>query len=125
MTSDFWWLLPEETRKYRYVELFHQEPYSDQPNTNRDPRSCPMMPSKGKYALGSVGHWTMKFSNINVFRSFVIYSTNIDGEKIFGPFLIDIDRTLQGSYAPDLGKALEDTRLLVKEYCSNLNNEDY
>lgn len=123
--TDFWWLSPEETREYRYLDLFHQEPYSDEPNTNRDPISCPMMPSERKQALGLISQWKTQFKNINVFRSFTIYRSESDAEEIIGPFLIDIDRTLKGSYIPDLRKALEDTRLLVKEYCFNLKDKDY
>lgn len=125
LSTDFWWLSPEEGRQYRYVDFFHQEPYSDEPHTKRDPVSCPMIPSERRYALGFIGRWKAKFSNINVFRSFAVYNSITNGEEIVGPFLLDIDRTLEGGYVPDLVKALEDTRLLVKEYCSHLKDEDY
>ena len=72
-----------------------------------------------------ISQWKEKFSNINVFRSFALYSTDTNGEKIIGPFLLDIDRIRGGSYVPDIGNALADTRLLIKEYCSTLKDEDY
>jgi len=89
--TDFWWLSPEETRKYRYVHLFHQEPYSDEPNTDKDPISCPMIPSETRYDFSFISQWKAKFSNINVFRSFTVYSSDSNGEEIIGPFLLDID----------------------------------
>ncbi len=74
-----------------------------------------------------ISQWKAKFKSINVFRSFALFSTDTDGEEIIGPFLLDIDRTFEkdGGYLADLGKALEDTRSLINEYCSNLKDEDY
>jgi hypothetical protein len=127
LSTDFWWLSPEEVRQYRYIDLFHQEPYSDEPNTDKNPLSCPMLQSGKRYPLESVNQWKAKFGNMNVFRSYALYSLDIEGKEIIGPLLLDIDRTIgQGEgYPPDFGKALKDTRLLVKEYCSNLKDKDY
>jgi len=127
LSSDFWWLSPEEVRQYRYIELFHQKPYSDELGTDKDPCSRPMLPSDKRYILESLSQWKQKYENKNVFRSFTLYSSDANGKEIIGPFLLDIDRILENApgHVPDLTKALEDTRLLVKNYCSNLKDEDY
>lgn len=127
LSTDFWWLSPEEVRQYRYIDLFYQEPYSDEPNIGNDPLSCPMLQSDKRYPLESIKQWRKKFGNINVFRSYTLYSSDIEGEEIIGPLLLDIDRTIEqgGGYLPNFDKALKDTRLLVTEYCSNLKDKDY
>lgn len=125
--SNFWWLSPEEVRQYRYVDFFHQEPYSDEPDTDRDPYSCPMLSSDKRRPLESLNQWKVKFGNINVFRSFALHSSAIGGKELIGPFLLDIDRITEqdGGYLPDFDKALRDTRLLVKEYCSSFEGKDF
>jgi hypothetical protein len=125
--TDYWWLSPEESRQYRYIDLFHQEPYSDEPNTDKDPLSCPMLQSDKRYPVDSVSQWKAKYRSINVFRSYALYSSDIEGKKIYGPLLLDIDRTIEqdGGYLPDFDWALKDTRLLIKEYCFNLKGKDY
>ena len=84
-----------------------------------------MIPSERKYDFRFISQWEAKYSNINVFRSFTIYSSDTNGEEIVGPFLLDIDCTFIGGYKPDLRMAIKDTRLLVNKYCSNLKDEDY
>ncbi len=125
--SDFWWLSPQEAKRYGHVELFHQEPYSDEPNTDESPLSRPLLPADRRYPLEFVSQWKAKFRNINVFRSLGLYTSDTGSSKIIGPFLLDIDRVLEkcGGYVPDLSKALEDTRRLVEIYCSNLKDKDY
>jgi hypothetical protein len=128
LSADFWWLSPEEARQYGYIALFHQEPYSDEPNTDREPLACTMLSSERRYPLEDICQWKAKFKNINVFRSFALYYSDTDGEEIIGPFLLDIDRPGEQKdwgYIADLDRALKDTCLLVKEYCSNLGREDY
>lgn len=127
LNTDFWWLSSEEARHYGHVDLFHQEPYSDEPDTDREPLSHPMVRSDRRYPLESIRQWKAKFRNINVFRSFGLYSSDTNGAEVIGPFLLDIDRIIEkdGGYIPDLGKALEDTRILVTEYCSNFNDKNY
>ena len=126
-STDFWWLAPEEVGQYGHIELFHQEPYSDELSTDKDPCSCPMLKSDRRYLSESISHWKEKYEHKNVFRSFALYSSDGNGKEIIGPFLLDIDRILENApgHVPDLTKALEDTRLLVKKYCSNLKDEDY
>ena len=122
ISTDFWWLSPGETRQYGYIDLFHQAPYSDEPNTDREPLACPMLQSERRYPLELISQWKVKFSNINVFRSLALYSSETNGEEIIGPFLLDIDRIIEkdGGYLADLDRALKDVRLLVKAYCSSL-----
>lgn len=127
MLSDFWWLSPEERTKYTYADLFHQEPYSDEPNTNKDPCSCPMS-RDGRHTLEFIGQWRREHRNVNVFRSFKLYdSDRNDGDAILGPLLLDIDRInkTDRGLIPDIHKALEDVRLLVKTCCTSLADKDY
>lgn len=86
-----------------------------------------MLPSDKRYPLESISEWKAKFRNMNVFRSYALYSSNIEGKEIIGPLLLDIDRTIEqdGGYLPDFDRALKDTCLLVKEYCSNLEVKNY
>lgn len=123
--SDFWWLTSEEAGQYRYVDLFHQEAYSDEPDTDRDPCSCPMRHSDKRRELEFLSQWKVMFGNMNVFRSYALYSSDIEGERLIGPLLLDIERIREGSYAPDFDRALKDTRLLVKDCCSSLEDKNY
>ena len=86
-----------------------------------------MLPSDRRYRLEYVSQWKAKFRNTNVFRSYSLYSSDTKDEETIGPFLLDIDRTIEqnGGYLPDFDRALKDTRLLAKEYCSSLKDEDY
>lgn len=126
MTTDFWWLSLEEAKQYSYVDLFCGEPYSDEPNTNKHPLP-PKKWNGPRPRLEEVRKWTLNFRNNNVFRSWALYDHADNGEEIIGPFLLDIDRVVKQDmgYLPDLDTALKDTRLLVKEYCSNLIDGDY
>lgn len=124
LSTDFWWLSPEEARQYRYVDLSHQEPYSDEPNTDKDP--LPLKKWNGpRLRLEDIHKQTSNFRNKNVFRSWAIYDCASNGGEIIGPFLLDIDRTVKDSYLPDLARALDDTQLLVRDYCSSFEVEDY
>lgn len=127
ISTDFWWISSEELSEYKYIDLFHQEPYSDEPDTDRDPLSCPMLQSDQRHPLEYVSLWKAKFRNINVFRSCALYSSDIEGKEITGPLILDIDRTntRNGGYLPDFDKALEDTHLLVKEFSSTLGEKSY
>lgn len=126
LRTDFWWLSPEEARQYRYVDLFHQEPYSDEPNTNKDPLP-PKKWNGSRTRLEDIHKRTLNFRNKNVFRSWTLYDCANNGGEIIGPFLLDIDRVIkQGAgHPPDLDTALKDTRLLIQEYCSNSKDGDY
>jgi hypothetical protein len=37
--SDLWWLTSEEAKRYKYVYLCYQEPYSDEPDSDKNPTS--------------------------------------------------------------------------------------
>ena len=126
-STDFWWLSQEESRQYRFIDLFHQDPYSDEPNTDRDPASCPMLKSDKRYPLEFINQWKERFGNTGVFRSYALYANEVGNNGIVGPMLLDIDRTIErdGGYLPDFGKALKDTRLLVEGYCSSLEIGSY
>ena len=125
--TDFWWLSPEEASQYRFIDLFHQEPYSDEPETDREPRSCPLLRSEIMHRLDDISEWRLKFRNTNIFRSYALYKSDTTGEETIGPFLLDIDRTIKqdSGYPPDLEKALQDTQLLIQDYCSNFREDDY
>lgn len=126
-STDFWWLSPSEASQFRWIYLFHQEPYSDEPNTERGPTSCPMLGSDMRYTMELISQWKASHKNVNLFRSDTLYSSVIKGKELVGPLVLDIDRVTKqnGGYLPDFERALKDTRLLVKEYCSNLSGKDY
>ncbi len=135
--TDFWWLTPNEASKYKYLYVCHQEPCSDEPNSNKTPTSVPCFHSFDKngnlsksimrYPPEFIEQWREKFANINVFRSLGLYIAEQDGDKLIGPFVIDIDRDCQSAkgYVQNLDKALEDTRRLVKEYLCKFNKYDF
>ena len=127
--SELWWLTPEDTLKYKYIYVCYQEPYSDEPNSERAPYSVPRFFSvdergnlsrlKKYYPLEYINDWRIKFENINVFRSFGLSSSEHGIDKLFGPFIIDIDREEGGfyeGYVQNLDKALKDTCRLADEY---------
>ncbi len=135
---DFWWLTPEEIVKYKYVCVCHQEPYSDEPNSNREPTSVPRyfsLDTSGnlskvikRYPLDFIRQWSEKCTNTNIFRSFNLFTAEQDGEEVLGPFLIDIDREEDESgkgYVQNLNEALKDTRQLVEEYLCKFKEGDY
>ena len=136
--SDFWWLATDEAVKYKYVYVCYQEPYSDEPNSNKDPSSVSRFHSldtngnlseiERRYPLGFIDQWREKCANTNVFRSFGLFDAEHDGEELLGPFLIDIDREedqLGKGYVQDINGALEATRRLVKEYLCQLEERDF
>ncbi len=126
LSTDFWWLSPEEIKQYCYIDLFYQEPYSDEPNSDNDP-SKPVKLIGSRPRLEDIQKRTVNFRNINVFRSYALYDSAIDGEEIVGPLVLDIDRSIEqeSGYPPDLDKALKDTQLLIQEYCSNFKEDEY
>ena len=77
-----------------------------------------MLQSDKRHPLKSVSQWKVEFRNMNVFRSYALYSSDINSEEMVGPLLFDIDRTIEkdGGHLPDFERALRDTRLLVREY---------
>jgi len=136
--SEFWWLSQEEAVKYKYVYFCHQEPYSDEPNSEKDPESASRFFSVDKggelsnsveyFSLDFINFWRKKCANINIFRGFGLSSSEHDNEKLFGPFLIDIDREEGGfskGYEQNLDEALEDTRRIVNEYLHKYKKEDF
>jgi hypothetical protein len=136
--SDFWWLTPDDTAEYKHVELMHQEPYSDEPGSNRQPLTVPtfhsldasgnLSPVVKRHSIKFIDEWRSKCSNTNVFRSLKLFSAAHHGDELLGPFLIDIDRQ-QGrpnkGYVMNLDEALEDTRRLVQRCLCKLREDDY
>ena len=135
--SDFWWLTPNEKTKYKYVLLMHLEPYSDEPNSDREPLSVRKFHSldasgslseiEKHYPLEFISQWRKKCANVNIFRSLSLFSTEEDEEALLCPFVIDIDRQDESDkgYVPNIDKALEDTRRLVKEYLGKLKEDEF
>ncbi len=135
--SDFWWLTPDEAVKYKYLEVWHQEPYSDEPDSNKEPYSVPCFNSLDtegnlsdvikRYPLKFVEEWIKKCANINVFRSLGLFTAEQNGEELLGPFVIDIDRAEESDkgYVQNLHNALEATRQLVKKHLYQLKECDF
>ena len=136
--SEFWWLTPKQALKYKYIYVCYQDPYSDEPNSERAPYLVPRFFStdergnlsklKKYYPLEYINDWRTKCGNINVFRSFGLSSSEQGVDKLFGPVTIDIDRQEGGfteGYVQDLDQALEDTRRLANEYLYQFNEKDF
>ncbi len=136
--SEFWWLTPKQALKYKYIYVCYQDPYSDEPNSERDPYSAPRFFStdeignlsrlKKYYPLEYINDWRTKCGNINVFRSFGLSSSEHGNDKLFGPFIIDIDREdgdFGKGYIQNLGKALKDARWLADEYLHQFKENDF
>ena len=136
--SDFWWLTEEESKLYRYIFLCYQEPYSDEPNTDKEPTSvkryCSLDASgilskeKKHYPIDFIQYWKKKNNNINVFRSHCLFSDEDNSEKIYGPLIIDIDRengSYNEGYMQNLDLALKDTYRLIDEYFYKLAENDF
>ena len=135
--SDFWWLTPDKIVKYKYVALMYQEPYSDEPDSDRQPLTVPKFHSLDasgnlsklvkRYPIEFIDKWRKKCANMNVFRSLNLFSAEHGGDEILGPFLIDIDRQDESNkgFVTNFDEALEDTRQLVKKYLYKLKKEDF
>lgn len=125
--TDFWWLAPGEAKKYKFVYVKHHEPYSDEPNSDRDPLSVPQYHSVDesgnfskdmkRYSADFLNEWKKRCRNTNVFRSLALYVAEASTEKLLGPFVVDIDHEeyVEGKgYVQDLDEALKATRKVVK-----------
>ncbi len=136
--SDFWWLTQEESKRYKYIFLCYQEPYSDEPNADKEPTSVKRyfsIEASGtlsneikRYPIDFLQYWKKKNNNINVFRSYYLYSNEKHGEKICGPLIIDIDRengSYNEGYIQNLALALKDTHLLIDEYFYKFRENDF
>lgn len=137
--SEFWWLTREEALEYKYIYVCsQQEPYSDEPKSEKTPSLVSRFFSVDKkgnlssevkyYPLDFMEIWREKFSNVNVFRGFSLSSSEYGGEKVCGPLIIDIDREDGGfteGYEQNLTLALKDTRQLVNEYLYQFKGRDF
>jgi len=128
--ADFWWLVPDEAKKFRFVYTKHQHPYSDQQNTDRDPPSVErdysfysvdssgnLSKNEKRYPVEFLNKWKKRCGNTNVFRSLALFAADENADKLLGPLVLDIDREdyMEGEgMVQDLGKALQDTRKLVR-----------
>lgn len=135
--SDFWWLTPEQMLTYIYLEVWHQDPYSDESCSKRQPYSVRCFSSLDasgnlssivkRYPLTFTREWRDKSSNINIFRSLCLFSAKQDGDELLGPLVLDIDRAERRpdrSYVQHLDEALEACRTLIKRYLCGLNQAD-
>jgi hypothetical protein len=135
--SDFWWLAPSEVAKFKYLRLMNQEPYSDEPNSEKQPYSVRTFHSidtnrclseiEKCYTIDFINQWQKKCSNINIFRSLGLLHSKERGEELLGPFVIDIDRPEESEegYKSNLDKALEDTRKLINKLLCHLETDDF
>ncbi len=136
--SDFWWLTLDEATKYKYVCVRCQEPYSDEPKSDKDPLSTikyHSLDSSGnlsietkRYRLEFIDQWKRKCANTNVFRSMSLFTSEENGEELVGPLVLDIDREEGGwekGYTQNLDDALQASRKLVKEYLFHLKDGDF
>jgi hypothetical protein len=135
--SDFWWLTSEEAMKYKYIYVCYQEPHSDEPHSDKDPKSAnryfsldvnnSLSSVTKRYPLEFIYFWKNTNNNINVFRSPGLFSDEQNGEGLLGPFLIDIDRQdkTDKGFVQDLNKALKDTLHVIKTCLSSIKENDY
>ena len=80
--SDFWWLEQNQLDNFTYLELGHNEPVDD--------LTCPTIQAQ-KCQITKIDEFRSKYHNINIHRSFMLWDASVDGQGIFGPFLVDID----------------------------------
>ncbi len=127
LETDFWWLRPEEVKKYKFVLVGHHDPYSDEPDSDRQPFSVPWYHSVDesenlskdmkRYSLDFLNKWRRRCRNTNVFRSLALFVAEENAEELLGPFVVDIDREeyVPGKgYVQHLDDALEATRKAVR-----------
>jgi hypothetical protein len=135
--SDFWWFATSEMKKYKYLRLMHQVPYSDEPNSEKQPYSVRTFHSidangclseiEKYYTIDFINQWQKKCANINIFRSLSLLYSRESGEELLGPFVIDIDRQecSKEGYKSNLDKAFDDTRKLFKVFLCDLETDDF
>ena len=98
--TDFWWLTPEQTNKYVYVELVHHQPLTDEDDAPHQSFNNPCFAG-----IQSISKLCNKYQNTNVYRSLKIWSDNSKGEALSGPFVVDIDNS----------KNLDDTLIVTRK----------
>ena len=136
--SDFWWLKSEEAIKYKYVYVCYQEPYSDESNSDKEPSSVTRYYSLDafgnlskrieRHPIDFINCWIRKNNNINVFRSSGLFSESQNGEILYGPVVIDIDREKYEEgvgYIQNLNDALEATRKIARDYLNQFEEDCY
>ncbi|HEY41687.1 MAG TPA: hypothetical protein G4O18_07485 [Dehalococcoidia bacterium] len=137
-TSELWWLTPDEMLKYTWLEVLHTQPYSDEPNSNFQPMSGDeyrSLDTNGnlsietkRYPINFLNIWRKQAYNINVFRSMVLFSAEVGGDELAGPFVIDIDSdnyNKKTGYDPNINDSLKTTRRIIQKRLSKLHQNDY
>ncbi len=137
-TSELWWLTPDEMLKYTWLEVLHMDPYSDEPNSELEPikvgkyRSLDINGNLSietkRYPINFLQIWREKAYNINVFRSIVLFSAEVSGDELAGPFVIDIDsndHNKETGYTSNIDDSLKTTRRIFQERLSTLHQNDY
>jgi len=135
--SDFWWSDSDEIEKYKYVYFCYQEPYSDEYHSDKTPNRVSryfgldselrLTKEKKYYPIDYISFWKQYNNSINVSRSFGLYNKSQSNDILYGPFLLDIDREdsdIRG-YIQDIKQALEDVRILIKQYLNTFTENEY
>jgi len=104
--SDFWWLERDQTNKFTYLELGHNEPVGGSTSPNIKLIKCQST---------SIDEFRSEYQNINLYRSLKLSENPTNGTEITGPFLVDIDNE------NDLEAAQQITKQTV-QYLTTQNN---
>jgi len=137
LATDFWWVTEQELIKYPWVEVLHQQPYSDHPNgpqptevityhsVSPGGRLCH---TRRRYRVDFLVKWRHVCGNTNVFRSLYLYSAEEEGTTLAGPLVIDIDSDSvlsSGGYFPNIDHSLQTARRILDDHLSRLPETDY
>lgn len=105
--SDFWWLDEDQLGRFTYLKFGHNEPVDDSTSPYIKPQKC---------RISTIDELRSEFQNINIHRSLELSDSPSNGEKLVGPFLIDIDNE---------NNNLESARNIIKQTLEYLTTQLY